>query len=420
MSLRVPGKDAGDIGISGSDLVPPSPDLSESERTPGYPNLLDDPPSRDPVAGNPALGGATVPRRANLDRTDPLIEELLLSLSLRERIGQRFIAFVPGTHLFDGAGRAITTATPAGFILYPWNYDTADDVRDLVDDLQDIATAMTPGIELLICADQEGGRVSAFSFPDFADLPSAFELARHGDAEMVRAASYVTHSQLRGLGVNMNLAPVLDLYGTPDDSIIGDRSFGDDPHRVSALVDPYLAGAQAAGVISVAKHFPGHGTTTIDSHHNLPVVEKSLAELLARDLVPFVAAIDAGVDVVMTAHILFEAVDPFYPVTLSRAFVTNLLRRELGFGGLVMSDGLEMGAIRDEFSQAETLVRMFKNGVDLILLYNSYDVVEMVRLVEDLIETGEISEDDVNRGTRRVLALKQKHGLAHIGDQGEL
>ena len=416
MSLRVPDNDAGDIGISGSDLVPPQPDLSQSERTPGYPQLLDDPSTGDSGSVSGEAGGPATHRRAILDRTDPLIEELLASLSLRERIGQRFIAFVPGTRLSDGAGRAITTTTPAGFILYPWNYDTADDVRDLVDDLQDIASAMTPGIRLLICADQEGGRVAAFRFPEFVDLPSASELARSGDAEMIRAASYLVHTQLRDIGVNMNLAPVLDLYGVPDDSVIGDRSFGDDPELVALLTGPYLAGAQAAGVINVAKHFPGHGTTPVDSHNQLPVVGNTLAELMLRDLVPFRAAIDAGVDVIMTAHILFENVDPFYPVTLSRVFLASVLRGDLGFRGVVMSDGLEMGALRNEFSQTETLVRLFENDVDLILLYNSYDVVEMVRLVEDLIEIGEIREDDVNRGTRRVLALKLKHGLAIPGE----
>ncbi len=342
---------------------------------------------------------------------DPEIEALLGSLTLRQRIGQRFIAPVPGDRVASGAGSAILAVAPAGFILYPWNFSSADDVRRLTASLQFVASRVTPGISLLLSSDQEGGRVATFRFPEFVRFPSAAAVGRFNDESLVRSAAYITARQLRDLGVNMNLAPVLDLYGVADDSIIGDRSFGSDPLVVSRFVRPYLEASDAAGIIATAKHFPGHGATTVDSHATLPVVDLTREDLLAKELLPFREAIDAGVPAIMTGHLLFRRIDPFYPVTLSRVFLHDLLRHELGFEGVVVTDGLEMRALRDNYSLPETLVRLFKFDVDLILLYQEYDVIDMVRLVEELIEAGELTEDDVDRGVRRVLAMKRRYGL---------
>jgi beta-N-acetylhexosaminidase len=218
--------------------------------------------------------------------------------------------------------------------------------------------------------------------------------------------------QMLKLGLNMNLAPVLDVDEGAADSIIGDRSYSGEPATVAGVVEPYLQGSRRAGIVSVAKHFPGHGITSVDSHSALPIVNTTLEEVRSRDLLPFVTAIDAGIEVIMTAHILYESIDPFYPVTLSRFFLTNLLRGELGYDGVIMSDGLEMGAIRDNYDLTESLIRLFRNDVDLILLFVNYDVVELVDQVEELIRIGELTEDDINRGARRVLRLKLDNGLA--------
>lgn len=381
------------------------PELEEVPiRTPRYPRLLDDPE----LAGRIAAIPATPPPRP---KTDPEIEAVLDSLSLRQRIGQRFIATVPGDRVGSGAGRAIVDVAPAGFILYPWNFRTADDVRRLTDSLQFVASQVTPAIAPLLCSDQEGGRVATFRFPDFVRFPSAAALGRFADPSLVRSAAYITARQLADLGVNMNLAPVLDLYGDANDTIIGDRSYGPDPVAVTRLVRPYLEAMHEAGVVATVKHFPGHGGTVVDSHVELPLMGTSRDELLAHDLVPFAEAVSAGVPAIMTGHLLFERIDPFYPVTLSRVFLHDILRRDLGFEGVVITDGLEMGALRDNYSLPETLVRLFKFDVDLILLYREYDVVELVMMVEELIEAGELTQDDVNRGVRRVLMLKRDYGL---------
>lgn len=356
-------------------------------------------------------GHSTRSRRVPEPPTDPQIERILDSLSLRRRIGQRFIATIEGDRVTTGAGRAVLEAAPAGFIVYPWNFTTAEDVRRLTGSLQFIASQVTPGISLLISTDQEGGRVATFRFPDFVSIPSASTIGRFNDPSLVRSAAYLTSTQLRDLGVNMNLAPVLDLVTVPDRSVIGDRSYGYEPQTVARFVAPFVNATREAGIIATAKHFPGHGVTRVDSHLELPIVATTRDELFARDLVPFVEAIRVGVPAIMTGHLLFEQIDPFYPVTISRTFLHDLLRHELGFQGVVVTDGLEMGALRDHYSLRETLIRLFRYDVDLILLYHDYDVVELVDLVEELVRDGAISTDDVDRGVRRVLAMKREYGL---------
>ncbi len=380
------------------------PDRSGADEEATRPRLIDDPEHAGRIAAIPA----TKPPRP---QTDPEIEALLESLTLRQRIGQRFIAMVQGNRVAYGAGRAILEVAPAGFIIYPWNFQTAADVQRLTSSLQFVASQVTPAISLLISADQEGGRVATFRFPEFVKFPSAAAMARFDDPSLIRSAAHITAQQLRALGVNMNLAPVLDLHPVADNSIIGDRSFGGDPAAVSRFVRPYLDAFRESGIIATAKHFPGHGVTTIDSHHHLPVVSMTLDELMERDLMPFRAAIEAGVPAIMTGHVLFERIDPFYPATISRVFLHDILRHELGYEGVVVTDGLEMRALSNYYSLPETLVRLFKYDVDLILLYRDYDVVDLVTMVEELIESGELTEDDVNRGVRRVLALKRAYGL---------
>ena len=307
--------------ISARPDLPSAADIGPDEHRPPlrYPRLLDDPESvgNDGPSGGEIGAAGTDGARWHEPATDPQIEDLLSSLTLRQRIGQRFIARVQGSRITYGAGRSIVEVAPAGFILYPWNFDTADDVGRLTASLQDLALAVTPGIGLLLCADQEGGRVATFRLPGFVRVPSAHTMGQLGDAA-IEAATYLTGLQMRKLGLNMNLAPVLDVYA--------DRSYSGDPHKVASYVRPYLRGGERAGIISVAKHFPGHGISTVDSHASLPVVDASLDEIRGRDLVPFAAAIDAGIDVVMTAHILYEKVDPFYPVTLSRIFLHDLIQ----------------------------------------------------------------------------------------------
>jgi beta-N-acetylhexosaminidase len=354
------------------------------------------------------LASAAEEESAALDR---LVESHLESMTLREKIAQRFITYIEGTTVGADINIELRDNAPAGYILYPWNYDTFDDVQSLTTNLQRVCRWHNRGMDLLICADQEGGRVQAFRFPELATLPAAYWMGLHRDPDLVEAAAYLTAVQLRWLGVNMSLSPVLDLYDTPDSSIIGDRSYGPDADIVSSFASAYVRGFSRAGVIATAKHFPGHGASTIDSHGRMPVVDLSIEELMATHVRPFRAAVDEGVDVVMTAHIIYPRIDPVFPATLSEVLIHETLRGELDFGGVVMSDGLEMGALEENYPIEVTLAQAIRSGVDLILLYTRYDMTEMVDIVEFLVEDATLSEAQIDAGVRRILRLKARYGL---------
>ena len=336
---------------------------------------------------------------------------LLDSMSLRDRVGQRFITWIDGVALDSPTVQLIKEARPAGVIVYPWNIAAPDEARRFIREIRQLARDVTGGIDLLVTVDQEGGRVAAFRDEGLTRFPSAFRMGSHEDPELMRAVAYVTGRELLDLGVNVNFAPVLDVYGRPDGTIIGDRAFSGDPQLVAELGRAYLDGSRAAGILAVAKHFPGHGPTTVDSHGALPVVTEPLEILMERDLVPFAEAVGAGAQAIMTAHVRYPAIDDALPATLSERHLRYLLRGRLAFDGVVFSDGLAMAAIADNFDIDETLEHLFRAGVDLILVHARYDPRELIDRTVALVESGAIDESFVDEGVRRVLSLKLEMGL---------
>ena len=381
------------------DIPPPGYVPVESTRTEAVPSVKD--PQRE------AIRGAFVPGNTiSHDKVASIID----GMTLRARIGQRFIGRIPPGANAAHLDRIIRTGLPGGFILYRYNYDSADEVIQLTELLNRLNAERNPGFRLFLTADQEGGRVDAFRFPNTVRFPGALYMGSYNDPLFVRSATYVNLVQIRELGLNMNLAPVLDLYGTPDRTIIGDRAYGEDPAVVAEFARSYLDAARDARVIPVAKHFPGHGITRVDSHGWLPIVEAPESEIRARHLVPFEAAVEHGLDAIMTAHILYTDIDADFPATLSDFFLIDLLRTEMGFDGVVMSDGIEMGAISRHYSVRETLYRAFLVGVDIILSIET-DFTEMITIVEELVAEGLLTENQIDEGTARVLRLKHKYGL---------
>jgi beta-N-acetylhexosaminidase len=365
-----------------------------------------------PAAAPPDAAPAAAPATPAAPIAD--IYELAAALPLRAKIAQLFIAWIP-----KGADAAALAALKdqqaAGYILYPWNYASIDDVRALTATLSAAGPSPAgPELKPFLCVDQEGGRVAAFRFKEFPAQPSAWLLGSLADPRLVEANAYSTGLILSFLGVNMDLAPVADLYGQPDGTIIGDRSFGPDPDKTGRAVAAFVRGLTHAGIIATVKHFPGHGVTTVDSHGDLPRASVDPDDLRARVLAPFRAGIAAGAPVVMTAHIVYEKVDPDNPATLSPAILQGILRGELGFQGLILTDGFEMGALSKYFTKADSLARAFAAGVDLILLYNRYDLAEMIGLTEGLVRSGRLSEAALTRSVERVLAVKQRYGLLRL------
>jgi len=351
------------------------------------------------------------PVQPSVDKPEELLDQYLSRLSLRQKIGQRFITWIPGTVISDESERLISEGYIGGVILY--NYNIADrlQLKTLTAALQDYAGCNEPAMDLWIGIDQEGGRVRRIQFESITSFSAPHFWAKYEDPRYIEAAAYILNREILDLGCNLNFAPVLDLYADGDDTIIGDRSLGSDSSIVGQLGVSYLKGAKDAGMIPVAKHFPGHGLTRVDSHFKLPVVAVAEEYLISNDLVPFQMAIESGVDMIMTAHVLYKEIDPLYPATLSRAILTGLLRERMGFDGVIISDQITMGALTNNFSIREIIKNCFLAGVDLILCENSYDTIELIEIAEDLYERGEIPEEEIDQGVRRIVKLKMKYGL---------
>jgi len=276
-------------------------------------------------------------------------------------IRRLFVVGIPGLRL-DEASRP-WVAEAAGVILFRRNLGTPAQIRALTRDLRAAA-----GHKLLIAVDQEGGRVRRLPSPPYPAYPAAGELAARGIEAEVEAVAEEVATTLAGLGINTNLAPVLDVVDDPATSVIRDRSFGRDPATVARLGAAWVRGSERGGVVSCLKHFPGHGATRDDSHLSLAVVKDAEATVIARDRAPFAALIDRSIPMVMTAHVRYPAVDPLLPATLSARIVRGWLRDELGFTGVVVSDDLEMAAIARYFSPEAVVRRFWAAGGDLLLV----------------------------------------------------
>ena len=255
--------------------------------------------------------------------------------------------------------KLIREVRPAGVILYPSNLRR--DPQGVVARLR----ALDPNLLLLV--DQEGGPFTSFR-EGVVRFPSAMALSASGDEGLVERVGWALGCQVRRLGADVNLAPVLDVNTNPDNPIIGLRSFGADPERVARMGLAFARGVLRSGAKPVGKHFPGHGDTGVDSHLDLPRVDKPKEALEKAELLPFRRYVAAGMPALMTAHILFPSLDPRYPATLSARILTGLLRKEMGFSGAILTDDLAMGAIRRHYGAGEAAVLAVRAGADLLLL----------------------------------------------------
>lgn len=297
-------------------------------------------------------------------------------MTLEEKVGQLCCFGWHGRAALDDQARfCVQELHAGGMIVMGRNlHDTSQKpvlhidavaVRAMLDELQNLAC--TP---LLIATDQEGGRVARFGTVPFTRMPAAAALTTPEEAYR---AAYQTGLELRCVGVNTNFAPVADINSNPTNPVIGDRSFGATVTEVVPFVEAQVRGYGAAGMLACLKHFPGHGDTATDSHYALPILQHTLQTMQSRELVPFRAGIAAGVPVVMTAHILFPALDTEVPATMSHAILTGLLRETLGFGGLIITDCLEMKAVAEGWGTAQAALAAIKAGADMVLVCHTLE-----------------------------------------------
>ena len=333
---------------------------------------------------------------------------MMHSMTLEQVIGQKLLlAFRGKDKPSNEIIQALREYRPSGITLFrSLNIDTPSQVRNLTDQLQRLARDL--GLPpLLIAVDQEGGQLMAFG--DGTPLPGNMALGAAGSPELARKAGEVLGREMAALGINVDYAPCVDVNLNPHNPVVGTRSFGENPQAVAALASAMIAGIQSQGIAATAKHFPGHGDTSSDSHHGLPCIPHSSERLMSVELPPFQAAIQVGVKLIMTAHLALPAFDgpDAPPATLSKNILSNLLRRDLGFDGVVVTDAMDMHAIRQGELLREDALRAAQAGADLLLMTS--DPQDQARAYEALLQgaqSGGLTQADLQASMDRISRLK--------------
>lgn len=381
---------------------------------PGVINALDDNNGNSGVGnGFNTLGGerVTAPPTAPEEPVEPvdpvesMISEMLESMTLHEKVCQMLIVTLDSLTGVNGATLA-GELTQAGLEAYPvggiihfaQNIISGEQITQLNKRLQEMSD-----IPLMIAVDEEGGDVARLRSQIGAH--SVRSMLRYEDAGTETAyenAAIISEALIKH-GFNTNFAPVADVWSNPSNRVIGNRAYSRDFETAAMLVSAAVMGFRDNNIACSLKHFPGHGNTREDSHYNTAYVNKTLDELRAEEFLPFIAGIAAGADMVMTGHLIVPEADDV-PATLSRVLITNILRRELGFDGIVITDSLAMNAISRNYSAPEVAVAAVNAGVDILLMPVSIE--ETVAAVISAVENGEISERQIDESVRRILSLK--------------
>lgn len=334
-------------------------------------------------------------------------------MTLQQKIGQMLVlgwgaADDGDSTVVNSHAREIVQESQVGGVVL-LGRNVADDLRITARTLNELqAMSEEP---LFIISDQEGGMVARF-IDNVTLFASNMALGAAGDPELAYKAAVATAEELMAIGVNYNFAPTVDVNNNADNPIIGTRSYGESPDRVAEFAVRTIRGYQDSGLIACTKHFPGHGDTAVDSHLALPTVPYERHRLDEIELKPFRATIAAGLSTIMTTHIMFPAFDTQRPATLSKNVITGLLRNEMGFKGVVVTDCMEMKAIADNFGTPEACVMAIEAGVDLVLVCHTRATQQAAReAILQAVESGRIPESRIDESVSRIRALKQQYSL---------
>lgn len=350
------------------------------------------------------------------------LEDSIEKMTLREKVGTMFfvrpesmdttIHWKEYTELTDHKLQKVNKTMLAvnkdypvgGVILFAHNIDDENQLAEFIKEIRELNG--TP----LLAIDEEGGRVARIANNENFDVPkyeSMAAIAESGDPNDAYKAAFTIGSYIKEYGFDIDFAPVSDVNTNPDNIIIGPRAFSDDPETAADFVVSYLNGLDSAGIVGTLKHFPGHGDVKADTHFGYAQTNKTWKELLKCEMVPFKAGIDAGAQMIMTAHIAVPKVTgDNLPSTLSPVILQDKLRGELGFDGVIVTDAMDMGAITKQFNNKEATIKAIQSGVDIILC--PQDFVEAFDAVVKAVEKGEIEESRIDESVHRILKLKKK------------
>lgn len=374
--------------------------------------------SSEPVPSEPESSEpeSSEPEESELPDQTGSAEQLLSQMTLHEKVCQLFIVrpeslSATGEDVLTADGTILQTleAYPVGGVaLFGQNIMLPKQTQKLISGLQEGAD-----IPLFVGVDEEGGLVARLgNNPDMGttSFPDMMSIGDSGDSAKAYEVGFTIGSELKTFGFNLDFAPVADVATNPLNSVIGSRAFSSDPDVAAEMVEKAVEGFLNAGMICSLKHFPGHGNTAEDSHTGMATTDKTLDELRECEFKPFAAGIAAGADMVMIGHITAVNVDPDgVPATMSKTFLQDVLRKELKFDGIIITDSLEMQAITDRYTQAEAAVKCLAAGVDILLMPT--DLAAAVEGIEQAVQNGELTEQRVDESVLRVLRLKEKYGI---------
>ncbi|MDF2881644.1 MAG: Beta-glucosidase [Clostridiaceae bacterium] len=333
------------------------------------------------------------------------------NLTLEDKIGQMIMAGFPSKYYDENIDEMIKNKKIGNVVLFASNMGNKDEIVNLTTKLQDnfISNIGIPGF---ISIDQEGGMVTRI-YKDATFFPGNMAFAAADVKESTLQQGKIEGAELRALGININLAPVMDVNCNPENPVIGTRSYGDDANNVAELGVDLIRGLKQSGVIAVAKHFPGHGDTNIDSHISLPAVNHSIERLEKVELLPFKNAIENGIDGIMSAHVLLPKVEnKRIPATLSYKVLTELLKNKMGFKGLIITDCMEMNAIASSYGSEKAAVLAIQAGADIICISHSKNTaIKCADAIKNAVLCGEIKEERIDESVRKILAVKSRYNL---------
>lgn len=375
------------------------------------------PPTGQGEDGKPPQGGSDGNQGNPHEAPSPdPIRQRIDEMSMEEKIGQILLVGFEGKSIGEDekTKAMIDELHVGGLILYARNVEESSQLRSLLNDLKEENRKAhgEAAIPLFLSVDEEGGRITRMP-QAFTSLPTNRAIGKVHKEGFSYEVGKVIAKEISAFGYNMDFAPVLDINSNPKNPVIGDRSFGNRADLVTALGVKTMEGIRDGGVIPVVKHFPGHGDTSVDSHIGLPKVNKKLSDLTKFELLPFQAAIQKGADVVMIAHILLPKIDPDYPSSLSKKIISDLLRDQMGYQGVVITDDLTMGAIAKHYSLGKAAVQSFLAGSDILLVAHQYEnAKEVYQAMKTAVEEGKITEERLNQSVYRILNLKEKYRLS--------
>jgi beta-N-acetylhexosaminidase len=369
--------------------------------------LGDNPSSSAPAATPPRVEATPIP--TPISTPTPVATSGVVAMTLEEKLGQMIIAGIDEYSMNVHARELIETYHVGGIILYKPNVKNTTQLVGLVNELKQTNTVNK--LPLWLGVDEEGGRVTRL--PDeIMKTPTSKDIGKTGRPVLAYNIGQLLGKELNAYGLNMDFAPDLDVNSNPNNPVIGDRSFGSNASIVSSFGVQMMKGLQNQQVVPVVKHFPGHGDTSVDSHVGLPVVQNDLARLRKLELVPFAEAFKHQADAVMVAHILLPKVDAQHPASMSKKIMTDLLRKEMGFEGLIMTDDMTMGAIIKNYDLGEAAVKSVLAGTNIVMVGHEYEkVVTVIDALRKAVQSGRIPMETINQSVHQVTKVKQKYQL---------